>query len=128
MQVGIVGKPNAGKTTLFNVLTSGDAQTEPYPFTTIDPNIGYSIFYDENLDRMAEVVSALEVIHPRVKIVDIAGLVKGASEGSGLGNQFLSHIRGMDALILLIDAYSDECDVSESYSILRTELMLSDIE
>lgn len=128
MKVGIVGKPNAGKTTIFNALTHSTSHTDSYPFTTIDPNIGYSFIQDKRLDTLSKIVSCEEVIYPKIKIIDIAGLVEGASEGAGLGNQFLSHIRGMDAIILLLDAFSDQSEIYEDFMMLKNELALSDIE
>ena len=97
LQIGIVGLPNAGKSTLFNALTQAGAATAPYPFTTIDPNVGVAAVPDPRLDALAVLIQPERVVPAAVEFVDIAGLVKGASRGEGLGNQFLGHIRNVDA-------------------------------
>ena len=93
MKVGIVGLPNAGKSTLFNALTKGGAQTGDYPFTTIEPNVAVAQVPDERLEQVAATVKSSELVPAKIDFHDIAGLVKGASEGEGLGNQFLASIR-----------------------------------
>ena len=99
MKVGIVGLPNVGKSTLFNCLSQSKAQSENYPFCTIDPNVSIVNVPDLRLDKLDELISPEKLIPTNVKIVDIAGLVKGASKGEGLGNKFLSNIRETDAII-----------------------------
>ncbi|MGB7685569.1 MAG: GTPase, partial [Solirubrobacterales bacterium] len=98
MKVGIVGLPNAGKSTLFNALTKGGAQTGDYPFTTIEPNVAVAQVPDERLEKVGETVGSSELVPATISFHDIAGLVKGASEGEGLGNQFLASIRETDAI------------------------------
>ena len=98
MKVGIVGLPNAGKSTLFNALTKGGAQTGDYPFTTIEPNVAIAEVPDERLEQVGETVRSSELVPATISFHDIAGLVKGASEGEGLGNQFLASIRETDAI------------------------------
>ena len=99
MKVGIVGLPNVGKSTLFNCLSQSKAQSENYPFCTIDPNVSIVNVPDKRLDTLNKLISPEKLIPTTVKIVDIAGLVKGASKGEGLGNKFLSNIRETDAII-----------------------------
>jgi small GTP-binding protein len=98
MKVGIVGLPNVGKSTVFNSLTRAGAEAQNYPFTTIDPNLGVAVVPDPRLTALAEAVGSKRVIPATVDFVDIAGLVRGASAGEGLGNQFLAHIRECDAV------------------------------
>ena len=107
LQIGIVGLPNAGKSTLFNALTQAGAATAPYPFTTIDPNVGIAVVPDPRLDQLVALVQPEKVSPATVEFVDIAGLVKGASHGEGLGNQFLGHIRNVDAILLVLRGFED---------------------
>ena len=107
MKVGIVGLPNAGKSTLFNALTRGGAETGDYPFTTIDPNVAVVPVPDERLERVAETVGSSEVVLETIEFHDIAGLVRGASEGEGLGNRFLAAIRETDAICHVVRAHGD---------------------
>jgi hypothetical protein len=107
LQIGIVGLPNAGKSTLFNALTQAGAAAAPYPFTTIEPNVGVTPVPDPRLDQLAALVKPEKVVPATVEFVDIAGLVKGASQGEGLGNQFLGHIRNVDAIAFVLRAFED---------------------
>ena len=107
MKVGIVGLPNVGKSTLFNCLSQSKAQSENYPFCTIDPNVSIVNVPDLRLDKLDELISPEKLIPTNVKIVDIAGLVKGASKGEGLGNKFLSNIRETEAIIHVLRCFDD---------------------
>src|SRR5512134_929194 len=107
LQIGIVGLPNAGKSTLFNALTQAGVATAPYPFTTVDPNIGVAAVPDPRLDQLAALVQPEKVVPAAVEFVDIAGLVKGASQGAGLGNQFLGHVRNVDAIVMVLRGFRD---------------------
>jgi len=134
---GIVGLPNVGKSTLFNALTnSSKAQAENFPFCTIDPNIGIVPVPDKRLDKLVSISSSKKKINTNISFVDIAGLVKGASKGEGLGNKFLSHIREVDAIIHLIRCF-DSVDIQNVHKnidpirdleIIETEMKLADLE
>lgn len=137
MEAGIVGLPNVGKSTLFNALTSSQAaQSENYPFCTIEPNEGIVNVPDTRLDRIVEHIPTKKVIPASLKLVDIAGIVKGASEGEGLGNKFLSHIRQVDAIVQVIRCFEDPdvthvsggVDPLADIETIETELMLADIQ
>ena len=105
MKIGIVGMPNAGKSTLFNALTAAGAETGDYPFTTVEPNVAVVRVRDERLEQIAETIRSSEVVPETIDFHDIAGLVKGASQGEGLGNQFLASIRETDAICHVIRAH-----------------------
>ena len=107
VELGIVGLPNVGKSTLFNALTRAHAAVAPYPFTTIEPNVGVVSVPDERLQRITQIVQPEKTVPSTLRVVDIAGLVKGASKGEGLGNQFLGHIRNVDALAMVVRAFQD---------------------
>ena len=137
MEAGIVGLPNVGKSTLFNALTcSRGAQAANYPFCTIEPNEGIVAVPDQRLDRIAAIVKPQRIIPAALKLVDIAGIVKGASEGQGLGNKFLSHIREVDAILQVVRCFEDDDVIHVAGSVnpvsdvetIETELMLSDIQ
>ncbi|MDX2135490.1 MAG: redox-regulated ATPase YchF [Saprospiraceae bacterium] len=108
LQCGIVGLPNVGKSTLFNALTSGKALAANYPFATKDPNVGVITVPDARLDKLAELVNPQRTVPTTVEIVDIAGLIKGASQGEGLGNQFLANIREVDAIVHVVRCFDDD--------------------
>ena len=133
---GIVGLPNVGKSTLFNALTRGQALAANYPFATIDPNVGIVAVPDKRLDVLTEIVPTKKVVPTSIEIVDIAGIVKGASLGEGLGNQFLSHIAEVDAIIEVVRCFegkdivhvSGTVDPLRDIDVIRTELILKDLE
>ncbi len=136
-RMGIVGLPNVGKSTLFNALTrTAAAQAANFPFCTIEPNVGEVAVPDPRLDRLAEIAGSREIIPARMTFVDIAGLVKGASKGEGLGNQFLANIREVDAIAHVLRCFEDgdvthvegRVDPVEDARIIETELMLADME
>ncbi len=136
LQCGIVGLPNVGKSTLFNALTSAKAQSANFPFCTIEPNVGVITVPDPRLNRLAELVHPQNVVPTTVEIVDIAGLVQGASKGEGLGNQFLGNIRETDAILHVIRCFDDgnivhvhgSVDPVRDKEIIDTELLLKDLE
>lgn len=136
MKLGIVGLPNVGKSTLFNAITNAGAQSANYPFCTIEPNVGVVAVPDERLDRLAELYRPEKVTPASIEFVDIAGLVRGASKGEGLGNKFLSHIREVDAVVHVVRCFEDDdivhveggVDPERDRQILNIELVLADLE
>ena len=133
---GIVGLPNVGKSTLFNALTSSkNAQAANFPFCTIDPNIGIVDVPDKRIEKLAALSKSKKKINTNITFVDIAGLVKGASKGEGLGNKFLSHIREVDAIIHLVRCFDSEniqhinksIDPINDLETIQTEILLADI-
>lgn len=136
LQCGIVGLPNVGKSTLFNAISSGKAQAANFPFCTIDPNVGIVTVPDERLEKLAELVNPERTLPTTIEFVDIAGLVKGASKGEGLGNQFLGNIRAVDAIVHVVRCFEDDNVIHVDGSvnpvrdkeIIDTELQLKDLE
>ena len=136
LQCGIVGLPNVGKSTLFNCLSNAKAQSANFPLCTIEPNVGVITVPDERLNKLAEIVQPQRIVPTTVEIVDIAGLVKGASKGEGLGNKFLANIRETDAILHVLRCFDDDnithvdgsVDPLRDKSIIDTELQLKDLE
>ena len=136
LQCGIVGLPNVGKSTLFNCLSNAKAQSANFPFCTIEPNVGVITVPDERLNKLAEIVHPQRIVPTTVEIVDIAGLVKGASKGEGLGNKFLANIRETDAILHVLRCFDDDnithvdgsVDPLRDKAIIDTELQLKDLE
>lgn len=136
MKLGIVGLPNVGKSTLFNSLTKAGAESANYPFCTIDPNVGIVSVPDERIDKLGALYHSKKIVPAVIEFVDIAGLVKGASKGEGLGNQFLANIREVDAIVHVVRCFEDEnivhvdgsIDPARDIETINLELVFSDIE
>lgn len=136
MKLGIVGLPNVGKSTLFNAITHAGAESANYPFCTIEPNVGVVAVPDERIDKLGEIYSSKKIVPTAIEFYDIAGLVKGASKGEGLGNKFLSHIREVEAIVHVVRCFdnpdvvhvSGDIDPIRDIETINIELMLSDME
>ena len=136
LTAGIVGLPNVGKSTLFNAITSSKALAANYPFATIDPNVGIVEVPDERLKKLTELVEPKKTVPTSFEFTDIAGIVKGASKGEGLGNKFLSHIREVDAICQVVRCFEDEnithvsgnIDPLSDIEVINLELILADLE
>jgi GTP-binding protein YchF len=136
MEIGIVGLPNVGKSTIFNALTSGGATASNYPFTTIEPNVGVVAVPDTRLARLTELFQPKKTIPASCRFMDIAGLVKGASQGEGLGNKFLANIREVDAILHMVRLFDDadvvhtmgSVDPTRDIEVIEMELMLADLD
>lgn len=136
LSIGIVGLPNVGKSTLFKLLTKQEVNIANYPFATIDPNIGVVVVPDERLDKLADLSKSKKIVPAVVEFYDIAGLVKGANAGEGLGNQFLSHIKEVDAIVEVIRVFEsgeiihveEKIDPLRDLEIINTELVLKDLD
>ncbi len=135
LQVGLVGLPNVGKSTLFNALTNAGALVASYPFTTIEPNVGVVPVPDPRLQTIARIMQPEEVVPATLRVVDIAGLVKGASKGEGLGNKFLGHIRNVDAIVMVVRCFADpevphvttDLDPVDDIETVEVEMALADL-
>ena len=136
MKIGIVGLPNVGKSTLFNAITKAGAESANYPFCTIEPNVGMVTVPDKRIDVLSKMYDTLKSTYATIEFVDIAGLVKGASKGEGLGNKFLSHIRETDAIAHIVRCFDDESivhvdgkiDPISDIETISLELIFADIE
>ncbi|HUP62069.1 MAG TPA: redox-regulated ATPase YchF [Thermoanaerobaculia bacterium] len=136
LSVGIVGLPNVGKSTIFNALTAARAQSANYPFCTIEPNVGIVPVVDRRLEQIAELAQCRQIVFTDLKVVDIAGLVRGASKGEGLGNQFLANIRETDAILHVVRCFEDPnvvhvegtVDPERDIEVIETELLLADLD
>lgn len=136
MKLGVVGLPNVGKSTLFNAITKAGAESANYPFCTIEPNVGVVDVYDERIYKLAELYNTNKIIPAQIEFVDIAGLVKGASEGAGLGNKFLSHIKEVDAIVHVVRCFKNDkiihvdgtVDPIRDIETINLELILADID
>jgi len=136
LSVGIVGLPNVGKSTIFNALTAAGAQSANYPFTTIEPNVGIVPVVDRRLDKVAQIAESKQFTYTDLEVVDIAGLVRGASKGEGLGNQFLANIRETDAILHIVRCFENPnvvhvehtIDPARDVDIIETELLLADLD
>ena len=136
LTAGIVGLPNVGKSTLFNAITQAGAESANYPFCTIDPNVGIVEVPDERLNKLTELVEPKKTVPTVFEFTDIAGIVKGASKGEGLGNKFLSHIRQVDAICQVVRCFEDEnithvsgkVDPIDDIETINLELILADLE
>jgi ribosome-binding ATPase len=136
LSVGIVGLPNVGKSTIFNALTAAGAQSANYPFCTIEPNVGIVPVVDPRLVKIAELAESKQIVFTDLKVVDIAGLVRGASKGEGLGNQFLANIRETDAILHVVRCFDDPnvvhvegtVDPERDIEVIETELLLADLD
>ena len=136
LSIGIVGLPNVGKSTLFKALTKKQVDIQNYPFTTIDPNVGVVGVPDERLELLAKMSNSKKVVPTAIEFIDIAGLVKGAAQGEGLGNKFLANIREVDAIAEVVRVFEDDkithvhkkIDPASDIGVINTELMLADLE
>lgn len=136
MKIGIIGLPNVGKSSLFNLLTGANAQVAKFPFTTIERNVGVVTIPDERLDKIVEMIKSPKKTYANIDFVDIAGLIEGASKGEGLGNRFLSHIRDVDCILHILRCFYDSdiphidttINPLKDYEIVRSELYLADLE
>src|SRR6202049_1832565 len=136
LSVGIVGLPNVGKSTIFNALTAAGAESANYPFCTIEPNVGIIPVLDQRLDALAKLAESKQTTYTDLKVVDIAGLVRGASKGEGLGNQFLANIRETDAILHVVRCFesddiihvSGSVDPIRDIEVINLELCLADLQ